>query len=787
MKLKSCTSKIKSAFSIIGALLTVACGNLDTLQPVGGDKAPATGSVQVGSSTGQGCEVTTVRYPTDAQDFPNLLYGHRGFLDAYQGMKHLAHDTVYTEGTAIHPIACGIIRYYGPASGYGTLVAVVEHRLANAMGVTNGDGSQTVVSTLLSIYGHQRKTQYASGGQTLAWKTGDTIQPDDVIGFVQSDSLNGDGPEHLHLGIRLQGASEAQAADDSWFRGNDTPGEGQYKRYFTDPKTFLPKLAAFLGVELDGEIPQGTGQVGNYPIGTLFYDAGDDRYWLVSDHGRITHVSAYGHLPWQCAVTVTPSVLACYSAMDRNDLTDRAKAQAIKFDGEPQVYQVVPAQGPSPVRYRIFLSYESFLSWGLRDNDILAYPLWQKSTLLATMENKGFVGFMPGALVKGWGQSEVAVADQQGLRRPIFDWNLFQAMGYKSGCVYDIDPTTLDVVAGPRSSQMLTLQEASQCATQGNANGPGGGQGPDDAGGSGGQSNGCVLGQQIACGCMGGVQGIQVCKEDGTYDVCQCPEAGAAGTGGSGGSGGIQGMGGQGGTGGSAPLTTDGGSSNGCIPGQQVGCGCLGGSQGHQVCAQDGQHFEACQCPEAGMVDAGGQGNSGGSSGSGGSGGSSGLGGNGGSAPLTTDGGASGSGGSVGSGPCYEKGAPGKTTFIVSAPITQSNVISVFGWIQYPNWSGLGTQGWSGWSWGQPATPELVFQKGEAYQGAKYIFAPGVSPATGQAQNAWYCEKDDCPVGTFIVCNGLQEACRFQNGVLSGGASYTPNPANWQNMQCVLP
>jgi hypothetical protein len=37
----------------------------------------------------------------------------------------------------------------------------------------------------------------------------------------------------------------------------------------------------------------------------------------------------------------------------------------------------------------------------------------------------------------------------------------------------------------------------------------------------------CVTGEQAACPCLGGGQGVQVCLADGTFDVCMCPEMGA--------------------------------------------------------------------------------------------------------------------------------------------------------------------------------------------------------------------------------------------------------------------
>ena len=36
----------------------------------------------------------------------------------------------------------------------------------------------------------------------------------------------------------------------------------------------------------------------------------------------------------------------------------------------------------------------------------------------------------------------------------------------------------------------------------------------------------CITGDQKACACIGGAQGVQVCLSDGTYAACQCPEAG---------------------------------------------------------------------------------------------------------------------------------------------------------------------------------------------------------------------------------------------------------------------
>lgn len=100
------------------------------------------------------------------------------------------------------------------------------------------------------------------------------------------------------------------------------------------------------------------------------------------------------------------------------------------------------------------------------------------------------------------------------------------------------------------------------CGGGGSAASSGGSGGTTATGGS---ASACVPGEQIACACVGGAQGIQVCTSDGSaYGPCMgCP-----GMGGSGGAGGATMSGGTGGTtmstggttmstGGSAPSSLD--------------------------------------------------------------------------------------------------------------------------------------------------------------------------------------------------------------------------------------
>ncbi len=77
----------------------------------------------------------------------------------------------------------------------------------------------------------------------------------------------------------------------------------------------------------------------------------------------------------------------------------------------------------------------------------------------------------------------------------------------------------------------------------------GDGGGSTTAGSGGTTPMACIPGQQVQCACLGGADGIQVCRADGSgYDPCQCSSATSSG--GQAGAGGTTGLGGFGGTGG---------------------------------------------------------------------------------------------------------------------------------------------------------------------------------------------------------------------------------------------
>lgn len=113
-------------------------------------------------------------------DFVAGSYAGRTFLHP---ANHLGEDSAHLHHDPVHAIANGIVRLSGRATGYGRVV-VIEHRLPDGSHVT-------------SIYGHL----CGHTGYPLIPK-GSSVAGGEVIGYIGDVDENGDGREHLHLGIR---------------------------------------------------------------------------------------------------------------------------------------------------------------------------------------------------------------------------------------------------------------------------------------------------------------------------------------------------------------------------------------------------------------------------------------------------------------------------------------------------------------------------------------------------------------------------------------------------------
>ncbi len=96
---------------------------------------------------------------------------------------------------------------------------MVQNDLGEFYDFVNAYGEIMTTRYILSIYGHLRPSQDRDGEET-GLAVGDMVTSSTIVGFVNDDKHNGDGAEHLHLGIRLSDMPTAIKKDPrGWFRG----------------------------------------------------------------------------------------------------------------------------------------------------------------------------------------------------------------------------------------------------------------------------------------------------------------------------------------------------------------------------------------------------------------------------------------------------------------------------------------------------------------------------------------------------------------------------------------
>ena len=152
-------------------------------------------------------------YPCDKY-IPGSYNGRTFYYD----QDHLGEDILLSEGTPIYSIGDGIVKIYRASDGYGELAIVIEHHLGEPYTFKNSKNEDVTTTYILSIYGHLRKSKEKNGNQ-LNINVGDFVKKGQLIGYVENADSNGDGTEHLHMGIRLSDASTAISNDIYWFRG----------------------------------------------------------------------------------------------------------------------------------------------------------------------------------------------------------------------------------------------------------------------------------------------------------------------------------------------------------------------------------------------------------------------------------------------------------------------------------------------------------------------------------------------------------------------------------------
>lgn len=200
------------------------------------------------------CDATNMlpRAPVDLDRYISGSYRHRWFLSPGD---HLGDDIMLPEGTPIMAAGRGQVVYYGPATGYGELLVVVEHALGSEVYFRNGNGESVLTRNVLLIYGHLRASRMR-GGAPLQLVAGSCVMPGDVIGYVNDDAHNGDGAEHVHVGIRLMSAAAAWARDGRYaYRGYDSP-DRRWRADFADPNVVFHSLDFQEPSDEPSEIPE---------------------------------------------------------------------------------------------------------------------------------------------------------------------------------------------------------------------------------------------------------------------------------------------------------------------------------------------------------------------------------------------------------------------------------------------------------------------------------------------------------------------------------------------------
>lgn len=138
------------------------------------------------------------------------------------------------------------------------------------------------------------------GEDDLNLQVGQCIQPERILGFINSDAYNGDGAEHLHLGFRVQSMDEAQRMDSAWFRGYDNGG--RWVDHFTAPSR---AIAANLRTYANW-----------HPNGTLIKTTFSPKVYLLENGKKrwIKDEESFQRLKfnWDQVVDVSRGEMACY-------------------------------------------------------------------------------------------------------------------------------------------------------------------------------------------------------------------------------------------------------------------------------------------------------------------------------------------------------------------------------------------------------------------------------------------------------------------------------------------
>lgn len=360
------------------------------------------------------CVAEELRYPVPEVMYDPGSYNNRGF---YVDQVHLGEDIDLPEAMGIRAVAKGIIRFYGPASGYGDLVVVIEHEFPYEVEFINGLGRRRKSKYMLSIYGHLRKGR-VRGEDDLDLKVGDCVQPGAIIGFINDDAHNGDGAEHLHLGFRIQSLDQAVYMDRSWFRGYDN--NKRWTEYFTAPSRAI------------------SANLNNYanwhPNGTLIKTRFDPKVYLLENSKKrwIKDEAVFNNLKydWSQVVDVSRGEMACYPQgkdLDNSDFFTlfHPHADLNQQEGYPPVlYWLSPVI--NNFRY-YFNSIYTLYSWGIKQGNEFVGNMFNHAgdLMFAESNNQGALSLRDGTLVVEPNSNQIYIISNNGYALPLENIDMY--------------------------------------------------------------------------------------------------------------------------------------------------------------------------------------------------------------------------------------------------------------------------------------------------------------------------------------------------------------------------
>ena len=406
---------------------------------------------------GQGA-VDGFSYPADAMSNGWQYYNKRSF---YYDSNHLGADINLLEKTPIKAIAKGkVVEYSNAYSGYGELVVAIEHELPIDMAFKDAQGNNKTTRYILSIYGHVRKSQERNG--TPLDLMGKNVERGQVIGYVNNSSHpdgispdpNGDGFEHLHLGIRLSNAATAKDRDKGkWLRGyrfNVDGSDSGMQIDFADPITVIGSHYSF-----------------RHPAGSLVKTSTSSNLYVLfpSVPGDVCSAmkkvlipsSSFGSegINTSKAITITQKEMDSY--------VDAGSYAMLNKDNYPTIFRgngdflfkigtPVYLYDKSAGKKRRVYTDKAMFSWGYGWSNVASSgPSYAKN---ATDGEPLY--YRDGALVRGQSNSAVYVLEN-GYKRAFQTYDIFAALGCKDANIVWLSDYDINNNVGIKGAgQMLT-------------------------------------------------------------------------------------------------------------------------------------------------------------------------------------------------------------------------------------------------------------------------------------------------------------------------------------------